>query len=451
MIKQLLAATVLATSAFGAYADNYDTMYLIKGDHVVGKYKVDDVDYATFTLPDGVSDENISVKLDNVGKNTVSYTVSTVNSTVAYAHNVLSFYDLEYITMDYFGDMFDNLSDEQKVQVMQYALSINAYVGMDSKQYTQTDFQEDGTGNGSRFSVMPGTRYFLCAWEIDPTEYTPRETFVYEEFKTKDAEAGKATIDCSYVETLSQGVHLNFTGSDVYYVRTCWGLRSTMDSYALMFGYDYLMGLFGQNWDLSYLQDSGELGEGVPNAVWPYDPSVKEYVMFVQAYDTDGNVTNKRFDITVDAGGDVTAGPSIQIFSKEKGTGYVKVNFEISPSNVEEAYVRLCGENFTDDRLNMGYQLHEIAMGGDAEDITSIINTTGEYTYTNSEVDEEWKSLLIYAKDKEGNRTTQRINFWPDSDGEWAIPNPVYGAPAVRMIPAVKQISSKRNPTLRKR
>ena len=173
--------------------------------------------------------------------------------------------------------------------------------------------------------------------------------------------------------------------------------------------------------------------------------------MFVQAYDTDGNVTNKRFDITVDAGGDVTAGPSIQIFSKEKGTGYVKVNFEISPSNVEEAYVRLCGENFTDDRLNMGYQLHEIAMGGDAEDITSIINTTGEYTYTNSEVDEEWKSLLIYAKDKEGNRTTQRINFWPDSDSEWAIPNPVYGAPAVRMIPAVKQISSKRNPTLRKR
>ncbi len=53
MKKHILFAAIAAMT-FAASAQQ--TMYLVKGNNVVAKYNVDDVDYATFTLPDGVSD-----------------------------------------------------------------------------------------------------------------------------------------------------------------------------------------------------------------------------------------------------------------------------------------------------------------------------------------------------------------------------------------------------------
>ncbi|MDO4320239.1 MAG: hypothetical protein Q4C34_06640 [Bacteroidales bacterium] len=174
MIKSLLAAAVMVSATLGAMAESYDTMYLIKGDHVVGKYKVDDVDYATFTLPEGVSDDNISLSVDKVGKNTVTYTVSTVNPTISYAHNIISDYQLDDMAMMYEGDFFANLDDESKLLIMQYTLMSNGYLGAGTKTYSQLDYQLDGTNGQSRFSVVPGTHYYLCAWEVDPAaEYAP--------------------------------------------------------------------------------------------------------------------------------------------------------------------------------------------------------------------------------------------------------------------------------------
>ncbi|MDO4320240.1 MAG: hypothetical protein Q4C34_06645 [Bacteroidales bacterium] len=219
-----------------------------------------------------------------------------------------------------------------------------------------------------------------------------------------------------------------------------------MDAFVEIYGLDYLMGMFGQSWELEYLQGSGDLGEGISNSIWPVEESGK-YVMLVRAYDLNGDITDRRFEFDIEVGGDVVAGPSITIFSKTKGDGTVSVNFEIAPSNVEEAYVRLCGENFVDDRLNMGYELHELAMGGDAEDITSAINTLGEYTFSATDIDAEWKSLLIYAMDKDGHRTTLRINFYPDTMTGWSIDDPVYKTPA-RKLPVIKHVRNKRNPTM---
>lgn len=58
MTKHILAAAALAAGVLSASAQ-YDTMYLIKDNHVVGKYNVEDVDYASFTLPEGVEDSPI--------------------------------------------------------------------------------------------------------------------------------------------------------------------------------------------------------------------------------------------------------------------------------------------------------------------------------------------------------------------------------------------------------
>lgn len=448
MIKQILAATVLASSVLGAFADNHDTMYLIKGSQVVGKYNVTDVDYVSFTLPEGVDDSNISTEIKSIGKNTVTYTISTVNPNIAYAHNILTHYDVNYTALDLMGESFDSLEDEAKQLILKYTLQYNAYIGIGTQTYTQQDFQLDGTGPNSRFKVIPGTHYYLCTWEVDPAnEYAPLDNFKFKEFDTLAPEESSATFNCVYKETSEYGAIFDFSGNDICYITTCWGPLSTMELFVNTYGLDYVLGTFGQFWELDFLQDSGDLGEGIPNSIWPIDRSGK-YVMYARAFDFEGNCKDIRLELDIQVVSS-NEGPSINIFSKQKSNGSVSVNFEITPSNVEEAYVRLCGENFVDDRLNMGYELHEIATGGDAEDITSIINSLGEYTYTNNEVEEEWKALLIYAMDKDGNRTTLRINFFPDDETQWDIYNPVFKTPA-KKLPAIKHITGKRNPSIRR-
>lgn len=54
MNKRHLLISLLATAAIGCGAQ--ETMYLIKGNQVVAKYDVDQVDYAAFKLPEGVTD-----------------------------------------------------------------------------------------------------------------------------------------------------------------------------------------------------------------------------------------------------------------------------------------------------------------------------------------------------------------------------------------------------------
>lgn len=136
MTKKSIIAAALILAATGASAQN-ETMYLVKGDRVIGKYGVDAVDYITFNLSNDIIDENIWLEVDNVGKNTVTYTVNTVTTTTAYAHNLLSYYDVNYVAMDMFGDMLDNLTDAEKLECCQRALAVNAFIGMGTQTITR--------------------------------------------------------------------------------------------------------------------------------------------------------------------------------------------------------------------------------------------------------------------------------------------------------------------------
>lgn len=53
-MKKHIIAAVCALSVLAAAAE--DTIYLVKGDKVVAKYSTEEVDYATFKLPEGVKD-----------------------------------------------------------------------------------------------------------------------------------------------------------------------------------------------------------------------------------------------------------------------------------------------------------------------------------------------------------------------------------------------------------
>ena len=77
----------------------------------------------------------------------------------------------------------------------------------------------------------------------------------------------------------------------------------------------------------------------------------------------------------------------------------------------------------------------------DAIDITSTINSAGEYTYKNSAVPTGWQTLLIMAKNADGTTVT-RINFNAHlADSEWDLNEniPIKPASAPRLeIPAGK-------------
>lgn len=446
MIKHILAAAAL-TAAIGLSAQDatpdYSTMYLIKGDRVVTKLHVDDVDYVSFKLPEGVKDSKLELNVDQIGKNTITYSVTTQGEDLAYIHNVVSYYDANYLALYYYDDMIDNLEDADKLLCIQAQLSYDAYLGTGSDTYTMTDWEEDG--NGSRFHVIPGTHYYVCAWEVNPTTGELLDSFVMKEIDTATpGESATANVDVTLKGVNEYGAALNFTGSCLY-VQTAWGDAATMDAYAEAFGFDFLIGTFGGNYDLTYLQGTGDEFEGIENATWPIDGS-QDYVMLVRAWDENGDKADFRFPIHVDEV--ANEGPAINIFSKEKSEGHVSVNFEITPSNVTEAYVRLIDENTVDDRLNAGYELYEIASGGDATDITEAINTAGEYTFTSNEVPEGWQCILIYAKDADGNRSTLRLSFSTLEGSNWAD-YPVVHAPK-RVLKAPTRFRAKATPILPK-
>lgn len=206
MTKKSIIAAALILAATGASAQN-ETMYLVKGDRVIGKYGVDAVDYITFNLSNDIIDENIWLEVDNVGKNTVTYTVNTVTTITAYAHNLLSYYDVNYVAMDMFGDMLDNLTDAEKLECCQRALAVNAFIGMGTQTITQNDFAQWGEMDHQRFNITPGTKYYLCAWEVDPQTQEPLQTFVTKEVETLPTEEINLDLNVEFKASTPRAWH----------------------------------------------------------------------------------------------------------------------------------------------------------------------------------------------------------------------------------------------------
>lgn len=420
-----------------------ENMYLIKGDRVIGKYAVDDVDYVSFKVPEGVQEESLWLTVDKVGKNNVTYTVNTIDPNATYAHGFVSYYDANYYAMDYYGDFIENLTEEEVAHILQIYIQYVGYLGSGTTQYTRTDWESDGFYN---INVTPGTMYYLCAWEVDPVTETPNDNFVYDTFTTEEPGESSAELSVKFLRQNSEGLAFEISGSDdILYIKTVYGALNDMRDYFQMFGMDFLMGTFAETYNISDLQGMSNSKPEIEAATWPAYES-GEYILMVRAYDKDGNVVEKQ-EIAVFVGEEVP-GPEIKIFSKSKGDGKVSVNFEISPSNVEEAYVRMMLENDVNDYLNNGWELWELATSSNATDITDIINRDGEYTFKADGLDDQWYSLLIYAKDKDGGKTTQRINFNMLEDSYWDIPAAAH-APKLRKVAAIPQ-SKSRKPTIKK-
>lgn len=445
--KYIFAASIMAAACTAATAQ--DTMYLVKGDHVVGKFANDAVDYITFDLPDNVIDGNLWVKVDQVGKNDITYTVGAVSPGTAYAHNILSAWDIDYYGLIYMGDLYANLEPAAQTQLLQWYLSHNAYMAQGTQTFTQIDFENDGTGSQySRFTVTPGTPFFLCAWEIDPVTMQPLESFAMTELRTDDPGQSAAQWDVQHTGQNEYGLVFDFTGGDaVKYYLTAYGKKAAMENTIASYGEEFVMGAFGQRFAPWELEGIGELG--VDASTWPAEDA-GEYMLIVRAYDNNGDMNTKTLTATFVS--DRQAGPQFNVFTRSKADGQVSINFEITPSNVTEAWVNMLGENETDDLMNTGLELWELAADGDrAVDITEDINYYGEYTFNAAIPDGKWYNIIVAALDKQGNRTAQRFAFNNREDSEWYDYKPVYYPAATpQRLPAAVNVTPKADPTLKR-
>lgn len=435
-----IMAAIPALSALPQSA-NPETLYLVKENRVVGKFDTKQVEYITFNLPAEVIDAPIWLTVDNVGKNTVTYTVNTQDPNCTYAHNIVSYYAANVVALSYYGSDVESLDQDTFDYVMKLCLQSSAYLGVGTQSYTQKDFEDDGTGNEyytSRFSVMPGTKYYLAVWEVDPVTQEPKDKIDTIDFTTLPAGTSPYQVKVKSLGQVGETLAFDFAGTseDLLYISTVFGRRQTMESYVKIYGMDNLFGSWAQNWTLEDLLTDNR---------WMAADS-GEYVMYCRGIDADGNISEAE-PVYAQYSAPESEGPVITILDKSKRPGHVSVNFEITPSNVSEAYIYLDTENNVDDLKNDGWELWEIASRSSATDITSQINSFGEYAYDSDVPEEEWLSLLIYALDNEGNRTVCRINFNTFEGADWNIVNPAK-VPALRKMPVFK--STMTNPSIKK-
>lgn len=100
--------------------------------------------------------------------------------------------------------------------------------------------------------------------------------------------------------------------------------------------------------------------------------------------------------------------------------------------------------------LNDGWELWEIASRASATDITSDINKFGETTYNAEVEDNVWYTVLIYAKDQDGNRSVTRINFSTIEGSSWDISTQSKNVPAIMKLNIRKKAGAFSNPSIRK-
>lgn len=273
------------------------------------------------------------------------------------------------------------------------------YVQTGTSKFTQKDFDVDD--DGYLFDIKAGQEYLVVAFDL--TEQGAVGThFVEKTVKTDDPAQSPGSISAELVSSGNAGNVFRVTASDdILYAYTLYGYKSVLEPYISMFGFDYTMFLFGE------ILLPEEFGEAI---TWPVeDPD--EYAFYALGIDTNGDWT--QYATTVDLS-DMKVGPEISTLSKTALDGGVNISFEISPSNVEEAYVLGMDMNTLDDMLQTTSAVEIVKTG---TDITSEIRSAGEYTFVNNELPAAWYSVLVYGKTADGE-SVKRYEFYPRVDSE---------------------------------
>lgn len=410
MRRNRILFAIVALLCMTATAMAQDKIYLVKDSHVVAKFNSDEVDYLTYRLPEGVTESNVAVEVEETSKNSISYKVTTTSPSVNYVHAVMQESFVNYVLMEYFGSSLDTADELTLASAIKLALYSCGFEGRGTASYTVKDM--DKADDNFYFEIIAGQPYYVVAWEVDD-QFQLKDAYTYTKTTTQKADESPETLQVAYAGLNAKGeATFNFTLSDgIVKVYTMYGYKSVLQSFIQLYGYEYTIFLFGEYWFPEELAES--------TAGWIVE-NEDEYVLYALGVDGNGDWVKDEVSQTIKPMQTEQKGPAITINEKSKGDGKVSVSFSMEKGGITEAYVSLLDENTVDRKLNQGYNLAEIAANIDALDVANIINRDGTYTYTNESVEKGWKSLLISGRNSEGT-TVVRINFNAYVESEWDI------------------------------
>lgn len=416
MTKRLYSLFLLLCMTF-VVAEAQETVYLVKGKKVVAKYPIADVDYLTFALPDSVQDgQSVEVQAVATGKNFIQYKVVTKDPSQYYGHYFFQAAVLDNMLRSYYNTTIDEADAETLNYIVRLLVGNYGYMDQGTQTFKITNGENDGQGRD--FFIPAGQDFYVATvnvTEVSTAGGTLGDEVSLAKLTTLSPAESQQTISVSFLNLDDEGnVTYDIKPSDgIVTLYTMFANKRSLDQAESIYGADYVLFNNADAWTSTDWASYGD------QQAWEIDGE-NDYVMTVVGYDTNGDrvLVQDEQHLTPSTNGC----PAITVGDKSASNGAVSINFSIDPKTVSAAHVRLMLDNDLSNALNVaGATLDQVAIAGDAEDITTAINADGTYTFTRTGLSRGWYTLLVSATTDEGTTVT-KVSFHTHlGDSTWEI------------------------------
>lgn len=430
MIKKILSVVLMAT-ALTVTAQAQQKVHLAKGDKTVATYSLSDGDYICFSRPANmVTEKKVELTETETGKNYVSYTVATNTVEQVFAHMLIKCSYIDLFLTQYYGLSIETATEDQMKSVFRSLfLSGYGYVADAAGTFTFKDGEEDG--NGETLFIPGGQDYYIVTVDVNVSgsKYTMGNELSYTKVSTKTAEESSETLTVTYDGLNANGAaQFSITPSaGIATMHTVFGTTASIDEFINVYSYDYLMFTQGESFtnEQWYALDES-------NKAWSVSKE-GDYSLYVLGIDQNGDWVKAQVDTHIKPLRTDSC-PELDVTSSSVSNGNVSATISVSPQTLTKATVRLMLDDDFADEVN-GYTYDkpsdvwpDVAMAGDAEDITEEVNANGMYTFTKEGLSRGWYALLFTATDKNGTTVTKAVFHTHLTDANWEYTTKTYPA-----------------------
>lgn len=415
--KKRWASIAILLAAFCLQATAQNTLYLMKGDKLVATHSIEEGDYVTFKRPESQpAQATVSLQAVETGKNFIKYKV-TAGADQYYAHGFWTASYIDQVLKAYYSTKLEDADETTLKAAVRLLLQYQSYDDKGTLSYTINNGDNDG--NGTNFFIPAGQDFYVAANNL--TNYDEKggtaqmgDELSIVKMTTLAAGTSSESISVEYARlTDDEEATFNITpSSGIVTLYTLLAKKKELDQNVSIYGFDKVFFASAEPWTAT------EWSKWGAEQAWSLDGE-DDYVMTVLGIDANGDWAKAECEQHIATAADNC--PKINLLSKKAADGSVSVTYEITPSNVTAAHVRLMKENDLENLINAGSTLQDEAVGGDAEDITATINEQGEATFEKSDLARGWYSLLISATDDNGT-TVCEANFHSHlANSQWEV------------------------------
>ncbi len=413
MTKRIFSLLMLLV-ALTATAFAQEKLYLMKGDKAVASYNTDEIDYVTFHRPANVQPQAaFTITPKSAGKTFLSFRVTAKDEAQTYAASWVPACQVDYMLQYIYGKNLETTDSATLQTVLRRLVLTSATTAKGSQTFTISNGKT--LDSGVQPVIAPGQDYFVAAVDVDE-DYNIGTDLYYATMHTSDPDQSKETVSVAYKGLNSDGNAMfdivASSGIKTFYA--VFGSDKSLQQYVGTLGYDGALITLGYSFTPEEWNEYSD-----EDRAWEIDGE-DDYSLYVLAVDANGDTLMAQTTEHIQ-GENAYGTPKIEILSKEAANGNVKVNFEITPSNVSKATVRLMKENDVSDALNEGKTLLDLAYDAEATDITSAINSAGEYTFSQSDIARGWYTLLVCGTNDKGATVMQAGFHSHLSDATWEV------------------------------